>query len=102
MISFMISVVPPTTDTTWLGRQRSQSRRRAADWWSRRSRRAPSDQQTAAFARCDPGSDHLLWDHLGAAQLANPQGGPNDHAEPATTDIPALSGSRRSLNIHSR
>jgi hypothetical protein len=31
MISFMISVVPPKIDWTWLSRQSSQSWRRTAD-----------------------------------------------------------------------
>ena len=53
MISFMISVVPPKIDWTWLSRQGSQSCRRAAVWCSRRR-------------------------------------GPDDYAEPAAADIPAV------------
>src|ERR1700730_10423629 len=41
MISFMISVVPPKIDWTWLSRQGSQSCRRPAVWCSRR--RGPDD-----------------------------------------------------------
>ena len=44
----------------------------------------------AAFARCDLGGDHAPWDRLAAWQLPGPRGGPDDHAEPAAADIPAV------------
>jgi len=90
MISVWISVVPPKLDWTRLSRQNPQSCRRAANSCSRRSRRAPSGARAAAFARCDLGGDHAPWDRLAAPQLPGPRRGPDDHAEPATADIPAV------------
>ena len=91
MISFMISVVPPKIDWTRLSRQSSQSCRRAADWCSRRSRPGSIwSARAAAFARCDLGGDHAPGDRLAAWQLPEPRRGPDDDAEPAAADIPAI------------
>jgi hypothetical protein len=46
--------------------------------------------QAAAFARCDLGGDHSPGDRLAAPQLPEPWRGPDDHAEPAAADIPAV------------
>jgi len=46
--------------------------------------------RAAAFARCDLGADHAPWDRLAASQLPGPRRGPDDYAEPATADIPAI------------
>jgi hypothetical protein len=46
--------------------------------------------RAAAFARCDLGGDHPPGDRLAARQLSAPSRGPNDHAEPAAADIPAV------------
>jgi len=90
MISFMISVVPPKIDWTRLSRQSSQSvpeksglccRSRPGSLWSAR---------VMAFARCDLGGDHAPGDRLAASQLPEPWRGPDDHAEPAAADIPAV------------
>ena len=43
-----------------------------------------------AFAWCDLGGDHAPWDRLAAWQLPGPQRDPDDHAEPAAADIPAV------------
>jgi len=45
--------------------------------------------RAAAFARRDLSGDHAPWDRLAAPQLPGPRRGPDDHAEPATADIPA-------------
>ncbi len=91
MISFMISVVPPKIDWTWLSRQSSQSRRRAADQCSRRPRPGSiCSARAAAFARCDLGGDHAPGDRLAAWQLPEPRRGADDDAEPAAADIPAI------------
>ncbi len=42
------------------------------------------------FARCDLGGDHAPGDRLAAPQLPGPRHGPDDHAEPAAADIPAI------------
>ena len=58
---------------------------------SRRSR--PGSLWSArvmAFARCDLGGDHAPGDRLAASQLPEPRRGPDDHAEPAAADIPAV------------
>ena len=91
MISFMISVVPPKIDWTRPSRQRAQSRRRAADSRSRRPR--PSSiwsARAATFARCHLGGDHPPGNRLAAPQLPEPRRGPDDDAEPAAADIPAV------------
>ncbi len=91
MISFMISVVPPKIDWTWLSRQSSQSRRRAADQCSRRPRPGSiCSARAAAFARCDLGGDHAPRDRLAAWQLPEPRCGTDDDAEPPAADIPAV------------
>ena len=91
MISFMISVVPPKTDGTRLSRQSSQSCRRTAGLCSRRSRPGSLwSTRVMAFARCDLGGDHAPGDRLAASQLPEPRRGPDDHAEPAAADIPAV------------
>jgi hypothetical protein len=91
MISFMISVVPPKIDWTRLSRQSSQSCRRTARLCSRLSRPdSPWSARVAAFARCDLGGDHAPGDRLAAAQLPEPRRGPDDDAEPAAADIPAV------------
>jgi hypothetical protein len=46
--------------------------------------------RAAAFARCDLGGDHAPWDRLAASQLPGPRRGPDNDAEPAATDIPAV------------
>jgi hypothetical protein len=46
--------------------------------------------QAAVFARCDLGGDHPPWDRLAAPQLPSPRRGPDDDAEPAAADIPAV------------
>ena len=46
--------------------------------------------RAAAFARCDLGGDHAPWDRLAASQLPEPRRRPDDHAEPAAADIPAV------------
>jgi len=91
MISFVISVVPPKTDWTGLSRQSSQSCRRTADSSSRRSRPGSIwSARAAAFAGCDLGGDHAPRNRLAASQLPEPRRGPDDYAEPATADIPAI------------
>ena len=44
----------------------------------------------AAFARCDLGGNHPPGDRLAAWQLPAPRRGPDDDAEPAAADIPAI------------
>ena len=44
----------------------------------------------AAFAWCDLGGDDPPGDCLGTWQLSGPWCGPDDHAEPAAADIPAV------------
>jgi len=46
--------------------------------------------RAAAFARRDLGGDHPPGDRLAASQLPGPRRGPDDHAEPAAADIPAV------------
>jgi hypothetical protein len=46
--------------------------------------------RTATFARCDLGSDHAPWDRLAAWQVPGPRRGPDDHAELAAADVPAV------------
>ena len=46
--------------------------------------------RAAAFARCELGGDHPPWDRLTAPQLPGPRRGPDDHAEPAAADVPAV------------
>jgi hypothetical protein len=46
--------------------------------------------RAAAFARWDLGGDHAPGDRLAAWQLPGPRRGPDDHAEPAAADIPAV------------
>jgi hypothetical protein len=91
MISFMISVVPPKIDWTRLSRQSSQSCRRTAGLCSRRSSsRFLWSARVTAFARCELCGDHAPGDRLAASQLPEPRRGPDDHAEPAAADIPAI------------
>ena len=53
-----------------------------------------SSSQRAAtatpFARCDLGGDHAPWDRLAAWQLSGSGRGPDNNAEPAAADIPAV------------
>ena len=42
------------------------------------------------FTRCDLGGDHPPRDHLAAPLLPGPRRGPDDHAEPAAADVPAV------------
>jgi hypothetical protein len=44
----------------------------------------------AAFARCDLGGNHAPGDRLTARQLPGRRRGPDDDAEPAAADIPAV------------
>jgi hypothetical protein len=91
MISFWISVVPPMIDWTRLSPQSSQSWRRAADWCSRRSRRAPSGQREPRRSRgAIWAAITRQWDRLAASQLPGPRRGPDHYAEPAATDVPAI------------
>jgi hypothetical protein len=46
--------------------------------------------RAAVFARCDLGCDHAPWDRLAAWQLPGPRRGPDNDAEPAAADIPAV------------
>jgi hypothetical protein len=46
--------------------------------------------RATAFARRDVGSDHPPGDRLTAPQLPGPRRGPDDHAEPAAANIPAV------------
>lgn len=46
--------------------------------------------RAAAFARGDLGGDHTPWDRLAASQLPGPRRGPDNHAEPAAADVPAV------------
>ena len=46
--------------------------------------------RAAAFAKCDLGGDHAPGDRLTALQLPEPRCGPDDGAEPAAADIPAV------------
>jgi hypothetical protein len=46
--------------------------------------------RAAVFARCDLGGDHAPWDRLAAWQLPSPRRGPDDDAEPAAADVPAI------------
>jgi hypothetical protein len=91
MISFWISVVPPKLDWTRLSRRSSQSCQGAADWWFPPVKSGSIwSARAAAFARCDLGGDHAPWDRLAAWQLPEPRRGPDDDAEPAAADVPAV------------
>ena len=46
--------------------------------------------RAAAFAQCNLGGDHAPWDRLAASQLPGPRGGPDNDAEPAAADVPAV------------
>jgi hypothetical protein len=46
--------------------------------------------RAAAFAGCDLGGDHAPGDRLTAPQLPEPRRGPDDDAEPAAADVPAV------------
>ncbi len=46
--------------------------------------------RAAAFARCDLGGDHSPGDRLTAPQLPESRRGPDDDAEPAAADVPAV------------
>jgi hypothetical protein len=46
--------------------------------------------RAAAFAWCDLGCDHAPWDRLASWQLPSPRRGPDNDAEPATANIPAV------------
>ena len=46
--------------------------------------------RAAAFTRCDLGGDHAPGDRLAASQLPEPRRGPDNDAEPAAADIPAV------------
>ena len=46
--------------------------------------------RAAAFAGRDLGGDHAPWDRLAASQLPGPRRGPDDDAEPAAANIPAI------------
>jgi hypothetical protein len=80
MISFWISVVPPKIDWTWLSRQNPQSCRRAADWCSRRSRRAPSGQREPRRSR------GAIWAAIARHGIVSPRGNsPSRGVAPTTT-----------------
>ncbi len=42
------------------------------------------------MGRCDLGGDHAPGDRLTASQLPEPRRGPDNDAEPAAADIPAI------------
>jgi hypothetical protein len=67
MISFWISVMSPTIDWTRLSPPSSRSCRRAADWCSRRSRRAPSGQR---WPRRSPGA---IWAAITRQGIVSPR-----------------------------
>jgi hypothetical protein len=46
--------------------------------------------RAVAFTRCDLGGDRPPRDRLAALQLPGPRRAPDDHAEPAAADIPAI------------
>ena len=46
--------------------------------------------RAAVLARCELGGDHAPWDRLAAPQFPGPRRSPDDHAEPAAADIPAV------------
>ena len=46
--------------------------------------------RAAAFARCDLGGDPAPGDRLAALQLPEPRRGPDDYAELAAADVPAI------------
>ena len=46
--------------------------------------------RAAAFTRLDLGGDYAPGDRLAASQFPEPGRGPDDHAEPAAADIPAI------------
>jgi hypothetical protein len=102
MISFWISVVPPKIDWTRLSRQSSQSWRSAADWCSRWSRRAPSGQREPGVRPVRSGRRSPARDHLAAGQFPGPRGSPDDDAEPAAADVPAIGADVDSGVISSR
>ena len=80
MISFWISVVQPTIDWKRLSRRSSQSRRRAAAWCSRRSRRAPSGQRGP---RRSPGA---IWAAITRHWIVSPRrSSPSRGVAPTTT-----------------
>jgi hypothetical protein len=89
MISFMISVVPPKIDWTRLS-QSSPSRRRAAN--QRSAGWAGLHLVRAGRGVCvgELGCHHPPGDCLAASQPPEPGRGPDDDAEPAAADIPAL------------
>src|SRR5262249_23065116 len=49
-----------------------------------------SSARAAAFPRRNLGSDHAPGDRLAASQFPEPGRGPDDRAEPAAADIPAI------------
>jgi hypothetical protein len=58
---------------------------------SRRSRPGSIGSAWAAtIARRDLGGDHAPGDRLAACQLPGPRRGPDDDAEPAAADVPAV------------
>jgi hypothetical protein len=80
MISFWISVVPPKIDWTRLSRRSSHSCRRAADWCSRRSRRAPSGQREPRRPR------GAIWAAITHQGIVSPRGNsPVRGVAPTTT-----------------
>ena len=91
MISFWISVVPPKIDWTRLIRQSTQSCRRAADSFSRRSKaglylvNASRGVRAAGSGRRSPAMGS-------SGRVAAPRAAawPDDDAEPAAADIPAV------------
>jgi hypothetical protein len=71
--------------------QSSQSWQRAADWCCRRPRAGSiGSARAAVFSRCDLSGDHAPWDSLAASQLPGPRRGPDDDAEPAAAEVPAV------------
>jgi hypothetical protein len=88
MISVWIPVVPPKAGWTRLSgaHDRGGAQRAGVPAGLAGSQ---GSARAAAFARRELGGDHAPGDRLAAAQLPEPRRGPDDHAEPATADIPA-------------
>ena len=91
MISVWISVVPPTIDWTRLSPPELTIVAESSGLvLPPVTAGSIGSARAAAFARRDLGGDHAPGDRLAAAQLPGPRRGPDDHAEPAAADIPAI------------
>jgi hypothetical protein len=91
MISFWISVVPPKIDCTRLSPPELTIAAESSGLvFPPVKAGSIGSARAAAFARRDLGGDHAPGDRLAAAQLPGPRRGPDDHAEPAAADVPAV------------